>query len=304
MAAIINTNISSLNAQRNLSSSQGALSTALQRLSSGMRVNNAKDDAAGLAIATRMDAVIRGSQVAIRNANDGISLAQTMEDSISKIGDSLQRMRELAVQAANGTIGSSDRANLQVEFAQMQAEINRVVSGAAFNGVSLLDTGATVAKAGSQFDFQIGANAGGANVLTVSGATFTIGSTAVGGVIGTYFIEVPLSTAGTAAVGTAVGMEIFFASTAQCAIGFIDSALGQVTSGRAKWGAIQNRFDAIVSSLQIFVENQSAAKSRIMDADFASETAKLTRGQILQQAGTAMLAQANALPNNVLSLLR
>ncbi len=287
MAQIINTNLPSLNAQRNLTTSQTALTQSLQRLSSGLRVNSAKDDAAGLAVATRMDSVIRGSQVAIRNANDGISLAQTMEDSIGKIGDSLQRMRELAVQAANGTIGSTDRANLQVEFAQMQSEINRVVSGASFNGISLLDTAATVAKAGSQFDFQIGANASGANVLTVSGASFAAGT---------------ISAYGDST--TATGIDISSQSTAQCALGFIDSGIGQVTTARAKWGAIQNRFDAIVSSLQVYVENQSAAKSRIMDADFASETANLTRGQILQQAGTAMLAQANALPNNVLSLLR
>jgi flagellin len=299
MAAIINTNLSSLNAQRNLAQSQGALATALQRLSSGLRVNSAKDDAAGMAIATRMDAVIRGSQVAMRNANDGISLAQTMEDSLGKIGDSLQRMRELAVQAANGTIGSGDRANLHVEFAQMQEEIFRVVSGASFNGVSLLDTAATVAKAGSQFDFQIGANAGGANVLTISGATFATGTSV--GTISAYY-DTSSATNGSGTSLTA--LDIFLASTAQCAIGFIDSAIGQVTTSRAKWGAIQNRFDAVVSSLQIFVENQSAAKSRIMDADFASETARLTRSQILQQAGTAMLAQANALPNNVLSLLR
>lgn len=282
MAAVINTNLSSLNAQRNLSASQSALSTALQRLSSGLRVNNAKDDAAGIAIAMRMEAVIRGSQVAMRNANDGISLAQTMEDSIGKIGDSLQRMRELAIQAANGTISSGDRDNLQVEFAQMQFEIARVVSGTAFNGIALLDTAATVAKAGSQFDFQIGANASGANVLTISGA----------------------SIANVSNYNQTAVLDITLASTAQCAIGFIDSAITAVTTARAKWGAVQNRFDAVVSSLQIFVENQSAAKSRIMDADFASETAKLTRAQILQQAGTAMLAQANALPNNVLSLLR
>ncbi len=283
MAQIINTNLPSLNAQRNLTTSQTELTRSLQRLSSGLRVNSAKDDAAGLAVATRMDAVIRGSQVAIRNANDGISLAQTMEDSVGKIGDSLQRMRELAVQAANGTIGSTDRANLQTEFAQMQAEILRVQSGASFNGISLLDTGATVAKAGSQFDFQIGANASGANVLTVSGGSFTGG----------------LSNYNDSSI-----IDISSQSTAQCALGFIDSGIGQVTTARAKWGAVQNRFDAIVSSLQVYVENQSAAKSRIMDADFASETANLTRGQILQQAGTAMLAQANALPNNVLSLLR
>ncbi len=291
MPAIINTNISSLNAQRNLSMSQGALATALQRLSSGLRVNNAKDDAAGLSIAMRMDAVIRGSQVAMRNANDGISLAQTLEDAIGKIGDGLQRMRELAVQAANGTISSGDRANLQVEFGQMQAEINRVISGTSFNGISLLDTGAAVAKAGSQFDFQIGANASGANVLTISGLSFTAAT------FSTYTID-------SATTAVAGGIDISLASAAQSALTFIDSAIGQITTARAKWGAIQNRFDAVVSSLQIFIENQSAAKSRIMDADFANETAKLTRAQILQQAGTAMLAQANALPNNVLSLLR
>jgi flagellin len=261
-----------------------SLTSSLQRLSSGLRINSAKDDASGLAVATRMDSVIRGSQVALRNANDGISLSQTMEDSVGKIGDSMQRMRELAVQAANGTIGSTDRANLQTEFAQMQAEVSRVTSGASFNGISLLDTAASVAKAGSQFDFQIGANASGANVLTVSGASFAAGT------ISTY------SDSGT--------VDISSQSTAQCALNILDSGIGQVTTARAKWGAVQNRFDAIISSLEVYVENQSAAKSRIMDTDFATETAKLTRGQILQQAGTAMLAQANSLPQSVLSLLK
>jgi len=284
MASVINTNLASLNAQRNLNSSQMSLTSSLQRLSSGLRINSAKDDASGLAVATRMDSVIRGSQVALRNANDGISLSQTMEDSVGKIGDSMQRMRELAVQAANGTIGSTDRANLQTEFAQMQAEVSRVTSGASFNGISLLDTAASVAKAGSQFDFQIGANASGANVLTVSGASFAAGT------ISTY------SDSGT--------VDISSQSTAQCALNILDSGIGQVTTARAKWGAVQNRFDAIISNLEVYVENQSAAKSRIMDTDFASETAKLTRGQILQQAGTAMLAQANSLPQSVLSLLK
>lgn len=286
MAAVINSNIASLNAQRNLTQSQNALTTALQRLSSGLRVNSAKDDAAGLAVATRMDAVIRGSNVALRNANDGISLAQTVEDAVGKIGDSLQRMRELAVQASNGTISSTDRDNLQTEFAQMQAQIVTVMSGTAFNGQYLLDTAAPIgiAKAGSQFDFQIGANASGASVLTISGGSFGAAT---------------VSNFNTSGI-----LDITSISTAQCAIGFIDSGIGGVTTARAKWGAVQNRFDAIISSLQVFVENTSAAKSRIMDADFAAETAKLTRGQILQQAGTAMLAQANSLPNGVLSLLR
>lgn len=280
MSQIINTNIASLNAQRNLNTSQTGLHTALQRLSSGLRVNSAKDDAAGLAIATRMDAIIRGSNVAIRNANDGISLAQTAEDAIGKIGDSFQRMRELAVQASNGSIASGDRANLQVEFAQMQAEIARVASGSTFNGVSLLDTAAGVAK--NDAVFQIGANNKVSDQLTVSGLSFT----------------------GMSSYTISTSFDITMATTAQAALDTIDSGIGQATTARAKWGAVQNRFDAIVSSLQVFVENQSAAKSRIMDADFASETANLTRGQILQQAGTAMLAQANSLPNGVLSLLR
>lgn len=286
MAQIINTNVASLNAQRNLNTSQTSLHTALQRLSSGLRVNSAKDDAAGLAIATRMDSIIRGSQTAVRNTNDGISMAQTVEDAIGKIGDSFQRMRELAVQASNGSLASGDRANLQTEFAQMQAEIARVASGASFNGIALLDSANGLSK--NDATFQVGANNKVSDQLTVSGLSLAG--------ISNY----------TGASGAVVGatFDISCASDAQAALDHIDSGLSQVTTARAKWGSVQNRFDAIVSSLQVFVENQSAAKSRIMDADFASETANLTRGQILQQAGTAMLAQANSLPNGVLSLLR
>ena len=294
MAQIINTNLPSLNAQRNLTTSQSAQSQSIQRLSSGLRINSAKDDAAGMAVATRMDTIIRGSMVALRNANDGISLAQTAEDAISKITDALQRMRELAVQASNATLSSGDRDNLEIEFLQMQEEIHRVISGAQFNGVSLLDTGHATFQ--SAFRFQIGANQSGANLLTVD--TFTTNP------------AIPLGFS-TSYVGTGVGggsAIIFIGGTdfvaAQSAIVLMDSALGLVNAARAKWGAVQNRFDAIVSSLQVLVENQSAAKSRITDADFAMETARLTRAQILQQAGTAMLAQANAIPNNVLTLLR
>lgn len=294
MPSVINTNIASLNAQRNLSTSQSALQRSLQRLSSGMRINSAKDDAAGMAVATRMESIIRGSQVAMRNANDGISLAQTAEDSIGKITDGLQRMRELAVQAANATLAPGDRDNLQVEFLQMQDEILRNISGANFNGVALLDTAA--GTFGSSFSFQIGANASGANVLTIDTTTGTSPGA---------LLDFSSYVGGSAGDGTAV---MFIGGTGgidvQCALGMLDSALGQVNAARAKWGAVQNRFDAIVSSLQITVENQSAAKSRIMDADFAAETAALTRGQILQQAGTAMLAQANSLPTGVLSLLK
>ena len=202
-------------------------------------------------------------------------------------------MRELAIQAANATLSSGDRDNLQVEFAQMQDEIHRNISGASFNGVSLLDTGATTFNSG--FNFEIGAGFSGANLLTVDNVDSTMSIQDFSGVY----------------TGTGVGggsAVIFIGGTdfleAQSAINLMDSALAIVNASRAKWGAVQNRFDAIVSSLQITVENQSAAKSRIMDADFAAETAALTRGQILQQAGTAMLAQANSLPTGVLSLLK
>lgn len=275
MASIINTNVASLNAQRNLSTSQGALSTALQRLSSGLRVNSAKDDAAGLAIATRMTAQSRGMTVAIRNANDGISLAQTAEGALGQIKDHLLRMRDLAVQSANASNTSSDRAALEAEFDQLQAEINRIGQQTAFNGLKILD-----ADAGTQ-TFQIGAN---------GGETIDVLTTAVSGSV------VSAATDSAATVSTASG--------ASAAIGTIDSALDKINSDRATYGAAQVRFEGVVSILEISRENQTAATSRIMDADFAAETAALSRSQILQQAGTAMLAQANALPQNVLRLLQ
>lgn len=275
MASIINTNVPSLNAQRNLSTSQGALNTALQRLSSGLRVNSAKDDAAGLAIATRMTAQSRGMTVAIRNANDGISLAQTAEGALGQIKDHLLRMRDLAVQSANATNTSSDRGALEAEFDQLQAEIDRIGQQTAFNGLKILDS-----NAGLQ-TFQIGAN---------GGETIDVTTTAISGSV------VSAATASAATVSTASG--------ASAAIGTIDSALDKVNSDRATYGAAQVRFEGVVSILQISRENQTAATSRIMDADFAAETAALSRAQILQQAGTAMLAQANALPQNVLQLLQ
>jgi flagellin len=266
MASVINTNIASLNAQRSLSMSQGQLNTALQRLSSGLRINSSKDDAAGLAIATRMDSQIRGQQVAIRNANDAISFAQTAEGGLAKQTDAIQRMRELAVQSANATNTAADRTNLQAEFSQLQSEVTRLNTATKFNGSAVFGSAAKV--------YQVGADT--ADTISVSG---------------------------TAAVTGATG-SIASASGATAAITALDAALVTVNTNRATLGAIQNRFESVVSNLQVSVENQSAAKSRIMDADFAAETANLTRGQILQQAGTAMLAQANSLPNTVLSLLR
>jgi len=272
MPQVINTNIPSLTAQRNLNASQGTLSTALARLSSGLRVNSAKDDAAGIAIATRLEAQSRGMSVAIRNSNDALSFLQTAEGGVSKITESLNRMRELAVQSANGTYTASDRENLNAEFGQLASEIQRVASQTEFNGIAMF-TGTL-----GQQTFQVGANTGQTidiNISALTNASFTM-----------------------------VGSNICSAGTATSMIDAIDTAMNTINTQRANIGGAQSRFESVVSQLQVARENQEASRSRIMDADFAEETARLTRAQILQQAGTAMLAQANALPNNVLSLLR
>jgi flagellin len=277
----INTNIASLNAQRNLNMSQSSLTTSMQRLSSGMRVNSAKDDAAGLAIAERMNAQVRGMNVAVRNANDGISLAQTAEGALSKVGDALQRMRELAVQSRNATNSSSDKDSLNKEFIELQSEIGRVLGGTTFNGKHILGAEATT------LTFQIGANTTLDDVIDVT----------------TY--NMAQASDVTAVTGTAASIGAS-ASTGAIAdvIDAIDTALDSVNNTRATFGATQSRFDAIISNLQQSVENQAAARSRIMDADYAQETSNMSRAQILQQAGTAMVAQANQLPQQVLKLLQ
>jgi len=464
MAQVINTNISSLNAQRNLNTSQSSLATSLQRLSSGLRINSAKDDAAGLAISERFTSQIRGLNQAARNANDGISLAQTAEGSLGSITANLQRMRELSVQSANATNSASDRAALQTEVAELIAEIDRTAAQTNFNGVKLLDgsfssqqfqvganagetitvssiasakggdlgqgysasiTGGAVTTALSAGDLLVnGADVGAvatadakdfasainaaqsevtatANSLTVSGGTTGttagVGTLTVNGVTSasitlvgsaatnraTVVAEINKLSAATGVVavddgtgvdlvsadgrnvthsftqtsgtftnvttgvaaaattrstlslsttssdgitlsgaaeasagftdgqtqgaslsGTAVSLlDISTVNGANTALASIDSALDAINSSRASLGAIQNRFEATVANLQINAENLSSARSRILDADFAAETANLTRAQILQQAGTAMLAQANAIPQNVLSLL-
>ncbi|WP_428422614.1 flagellin [Methylibium sp.] len=286
MPLTINTNLISMNSQRNLSSSQSALATSMQRLSSGLRVNSAKDDAAGLAIAERMNAQVRGMNVAIRNSNDGISLAQTAEGALGKVGDMLQRMRELAVQAANGTNTSADRTSLNDEYQQLAAESARTLGGTQFNGQNILATTVTST-------FQVGANTS-ATLDQISVAAFNWTSVAA------------ITTAIGAAVGTAPTTAIAGTdgSFATAAITAIDAALTSVNSQRGTFGAVQNRFESVVSNLMISAENQTAARSRIMDADYASETASLSRAQILQQAGNAMISQANQLPQQVLSLLR
>lgn len=277
MPQIINTNVPSLNAQRNLNSSQSSLSTSLQRLSSGLRVNSAKDDAAGLAIATRMTAQGRGMTVAIRNANDAISLAQTAEGALGQLKEHMLRMRDLAVQSANATNTSGDRKALDNEYQQLLAEVSRVYTQTSFNGLKILGADANT------LTFQVGANSG----ETVDIATQNLSA-----------MYATLSATSITGANSAVS------ANSVSALAQIDSALTSLNEQRSLYGAAQSRFEGIIGILQVSVENQSAAASRIMDADYAAETAALTRAQILQQAGTAMLSQANSLPNSVLSLLR
>jgi len=281
MPMTINTNVASLNAQRNAAKTDNSLSTSLQRLSSGLRVNSAKDDAAGLAIASRMDAQARGMNVAVRNSNDGISLVQTAESGMAVMGDMLQRMRELAVQATNGTNTSTDLVALNQEYTQLQGEILRTLSSVEFNGTSLLN-------ATSAFNFQVGANSGQTISISTANLSVTAGLASISGV------------GASALLGTATNS----ASLNSGNITAIDAAISSIDSSRANLGAIQNRFSYTVTFLQAASENQQAARGRIMDADFAVETSNLSRAQILQQAGAAMVAQANPLPQGVLALLR
>ncbi|WP_302173503.1 flagellin [uncultured Hydrogenophaga sp.] len=387
----INTNVMSMTAQRNLSASQGALATSMQRLSSGLRVNSAKDDAAGLAISERMNSQVRGLNVAARNANDGISLAQTAEGALGKVGDMLQRMRELAVQSANASNNADDRKALQSEVTQLSAEIDRVAKTTSFNGTKLLDGSFANAT------FQVGANAGEGiaidsivsakttslgstevfmtDEITVSGPAsgvlakidagdlsvngvdlgaiaeastgaeratqivaainakssdsgvfarevytsgavtgyqlfsdeeLALGSGALGGLSGASGIGT-VTAAATASVftlGGTDGININSFGDSQLAMKVIDSAINAINSSRADLGALQSRFENAVANINISSENISASRGRIVDADFAKETANLSRSQILQQAGTAMVAQANQASQGVLSLLR
>jgi flagellin len=384
MPQIINSNVLSLNAQRNLQTSQSLLATSLQRLSSGLRINSAKDDAAGLAISNRFTAQIRGLNQAVRNANDGISLAQTAEGALVEVGNNLQRIRELAVQSANATNSASDRASLQAEVDQLLSEIDRVANQTSFNGVQVIDGSFSSAV------FQVGANANetitvavsidanvaalGGDVTTSTGASgsvtatitdltavaagsLTVNGTDIGALsaVGTInqrvsqvvnaINDVSVTTGVNASFNTATGeIELVSAAAftlagtddgsqtgfdgaggvtstdstvtglttlsvasfagATLAIQQIDAALTDVSSARGTFGAVQNRFESVIASLSTTAENLTASRSRIRDTDFAQETAELSRAQILQQAGIAMLAQANAAPQSVLGLLR
>ncbi|MBP7579462.1 MAG: flagellin FliC [Vogesella sp.] len=279
MPIIVNSNIASLNAQRNLSMSNTSLANSLQKLSSGLRVNSAKDDAAGLAVAEGLTSQIRGNNQGVRNAYDGISVAQTAESALGQVGNNLQRIREVAVQAANGGISDDNRSQLQKEVDQLTQEISRIVQTTNFNGTKLL-TG------GSALTFQVGASGSADNQVTTSG----IEMSGIAGYSGAL-----------AATGT---VNVTTSAAASAAIGSMDVSIRTVTNTRATFGAVQNRFEAVIANMQAFTENLSASRSRIVDADFASETAQMTRNQILQQAGTSILGQANQVPQAALSLLR
>jgi flagellin len=280
---IINTNVASLTSQRLLSNTTNSLQTSMERLSSGLRVNSAKDDAAGLAISDGMTSQIRGMTVAIRNANDGISMAQTAESAMGSITETMQRMRDLAVQASNfGAVSASDRDKLQTEFKQLGSEIGRIIKNTEFNGKKVLNGSL------QGVNFQVGANTNSDNQISI-----TVSDLAQASGIKSLFSTGAVSIGGSAA-----------SADTRNAVNAIDNALKKIDTFRSTLGAIQNRFSTTVGNLQSSIENQSAARSRIMDADFATETSNLSRSQILQQAGTAMLAQANQSSQTVLSLLR
>ncbi len=280
MALTVNTNLFSLNAQRNLQASQNDLGTALQRLSTGLRINSAKDDAAGLFVAEKITADIRGLNQSVRNAADGISLGQTAEGALGQISNSLQRIREIAVQAANATV--QDRTGLQKEVDQLTQEISRIVQTTEFNGTSLLSGSTSLV-------FQVGQDGTATNQISISTANLASSATVVA-------YNATLTATGT--------VDVSSQATASAALSAIDTSIDTISQNRATFGAVQNRFEAVISNLQNYSENLSATRSRIQDADFAAETANLTRAQILQQAGVSILAQANTQPQAALSLLQ
>ncbi|AXT47994.1 MULTISPECIES: flagellin N-terminal helical domain-containing protein [Chromobacterium] len=282
MAITVNTNIASLNAQRNLGSSNNSLQVSLQRLSSGLRVNSAKDDAAGLAISQTLTSAIRGNNQAIKNANDGISVGQTAEGALGQLANNMQRIREIAVQASNGSVSNTNRSQLQSEVDQLTQEISRIVQTTQFNGTSLL-------SGGSVLTFQVGSSGAATNQVSISSTDLTSAGT-----LNTYSSS--LSNTGTINVTTQ--------GAASAALSALDTDIAQISNIRSTFGAVQNRFDAVVNNLQNYTENLTAANSRIIDVDFAAETANLTKNQILQQAGTSILKNANSLPQSALTLLQ
>ncbi len=281
MALTVNTNVTSLGVQKNLNRATDALSTSMSRLSSGLKINSAKDDAAGLQIATRMTSQIRGQTMAIKNANDGISIAQTAEGAMQEQTNILQRMRELAVQSRNSSNSTEDRNALNKEFAQMSDELTRIANSTQLNGKNLLSASGTMT-------FQVGSNTGTENQININLADLK---------------------ATTLSVDSA-SITISGATDAQAKTNFdkavdaIDAALQSINTNRADLGAAQNRLTSTINNLQNINENAEAARGRVQDTDFAAETAQLTKQQTLQQASTSVLAQANQLPSAVLKLLQ
>lgn len=276
MAIVVNSNIASLNAQRNLSSSQNNLNVSMRRLSSGLRINSAKDDAAGLAISDRMTSQIRGLNQAVRNANDGISMAQTAEGALQETTNLLQRMREIAVQAANDTNTTNDRTSLNAEFTQLVAEIDRISSNTQFNSQNLLD--GTYEGSGNEAVFHVGANADqtiSINIASMASADLGVDSS-----------------------------DVTSQANANTAITTIDTAIQSVDTERGNLGAVQSRLESTIANLSNVSENIAASRSRILDADIAMETSAMTKANILQQAGVSVLAQANQQPQLALSLLQ
>lgn len=275
MSMVINTNMGALNANRILDATSREQSVAMERLTSGKSINRAADNAAGLAVATEMTKQVTGLDQSVRNANDGISLIQTMDGAMDEIVNAMQRMRELALQSMNGTYTAANRTQMDAEFTQLQSEIGRIADTTKFNGLSLLDTAA------ASVAFQVGWETAGADKITVAMSAFSLG-----------------------AISTVVGQEILSIDAAASAVGTLDADLSDINTSRATWGAIQNRLESTISNLQNVSENTSGARSRIQDADFARESANLARTQVLQQAGMSMLSQSNQQSQNVLSLLR
>lgn len=287
MALVVNTNVSAFNAQNQLVKTNNMMQTAMERLTSGLRINNAKDDAAGLAIGNTMNAQLRGMSQAMRNANDGISLAQTAEGGLNETNSVLQRMRELGVQAANDTNTSGDRQKIAEELSQLAGEVDRIANTTTFNGQKILASSNTSGFA-IQVDASVATSGTGTIQVTVASA----------GTLSGLGVTASMSSMGTASA------QISSQSAAMAFVANIDTALGNVNTMRAQFGAVQNRLNSAISNLQNISENITTAKSRIMDADFAAEVANNSRAQILQQAGTAMLSQANSSQQSVLSLLR
>lgn len=294
--AAINTNIMSLVTQNNLNKSQSSLGTAIERLSSGLRINSAKDDAAGQAIANRMTAQVKGLTQAARNANDGISLTQTAEGNLNEINNNLQRVRELAVQAASDTNGTTDRGSIYTEMKQRLDEIDRVASSASFNGTKLLD-----GTASGGINIQVGANTGSDEVIKIDSGALVNAKTSGG--LSSGVSDAVGAISGTAG-GTAVSGIGGASGLAQKIVDAVDTALKAVDTARSNLGAIQNRFESTITNVNNTINNLSNARGRIQDADYATEVSNMSRAQILQQAGTSVLSQANQVPQTVLSLLR